>query len=245
LTVGWEAGAEPTALALDAAGVHAAKNKKKPETRQQAYADAVAKALGKARAVYGLDALWRRRIGEGAQPLKRFLAAVSSIDGADLVCHIDAFNYAFAKHASNIDLLLPETEERPGGFRASHEAAWTERMARLEAYEWEGVEPDPAEKQAYRRLRATMARRSARDERRALATLLVSGPATTEEISEELALGYTLSPRVLAPFADAGVVARRDEDKRYAIVMQHIPPILFALRETMGVDPLGSLRRDA
>ena len=79
-------------------------------------------------------------------------------------------------------------------------------------------------------------RASARDEWRAMALLVLSGPSTMAEISRELGLGYTLGPRVLKPFMDVGAVV--EETSAYRIDMDYLPIVLYFLRELLGLDIL-------
>ena len=82
-------------------------------------------------------------------------------------------------------------------------------------------------------------RPGARDECRALAHLLMSGPSTARELARELQLSENLAKRVaraLSPLVELG------EDGRFSICEGLLPVALFAVRERMGIDPLSVLR---
>ena len=128
-----------------------------------------------------------------------------------------------------------------------YEGEWGEKiLPALENFERLG-NPFPEgfniEKGEYLGLRGVLSRISARDERRSLATLLVSGPSTMEEISKDLNLNYTLGNRILGIFADIGIVNIQDNDK-YIISLDKLPLVVFFLREIMGLDYLEMLKED-
>ena len=196
--------------------------------------------------ILGLDRLFRRRI-RGFDPINQFVGALASLPSSPafpqpLVCHIDAFAYAFLKGAENFDLLLPLDDTANVDFRNTR-ASWIKTIKALENFERLG-KALPAEAsvtaEAYLAIRNIFARPSARDERRALATLLLSGPSTLEEITLDLGLNYTLGQRTLAGFESIAVVEKRSNSV-FSIAESALPRVVFCLRETMGVDPLSAL----
>lgn len=205
------------------------------------YAARLVDDVADAGAVHGLDELFRRHVDGGFGPLKRFVAALANeASPRDITCHIDAFAYAFIARAKNFDLLLPEGSPQVGGFRLGYERKWRDRIEELEDFERLGENPSSdTDRSHYVKLRPTVARRSARDERRALAVLLYSGPSTAVELRDELGLNESLALRVLAVLVGAGVVERRDS--AFALRTETLPVVLFSLRETMGVDPMAML----
>lgn len=191
------------------------------------------------------DRLFRRR-SRGFKKIQAFFAVLNEIvqqqaDLPNIQCEIDAFAYAFLKGAKNVDFFLPEQRNVDQGdsdlFR--NRIVWHRRLTRqLERFERRGSRTGlPAsETEGYCELRRILTRASARDERRALATLLVSGPSTVEQISDDLGLPYTLGPRILPTLEGIGVLERRDG--QYLIRVDALPRTAFLLRETLGIDLL-------
>ncbi len=194
------------------------------------------------------DRLFRRRI-RGFQRIQAFLAALNELaqqqpDLPSIQCEIDAFAYAFLKGAKNIDFFLPEQRDidRSDADLYRNRIAWyRHQTGLLERLERRGARGGLADSDslAYCALRRILTRASARDERRALAALLVSGPSTIEQISEDLGLSYTLGPRILPTLESIGVLQRRGE--QYLIRTDALPRTVFLLRETLGIDLLGVL----
>jgi hypothetical protein len=238
LTVAW---GEACPGAVPAAGLYA-------EARTPGGLDATRvaralRALPPPPTVSGLDALFRRH-GAGFEPVKRLVATLARLEAEGLGpvrSRVNAITYAFLQGAKNFDLLLPEDRGVPGPFRAAL-PGWRAQIAALEAFERDGDRPaDPWLGDAYLRLRPILARGSARDERRSLAVLLIAGPSSLEEIERDLGLSYDLSQRVLAPLVAIDLVERSAADQRFAVTNRALPLVLFALRETLGIDPLAVL----
>jgi|GEM_PF-1882798 len=196
--------------------------------------------------ILGLDRLFRRRTG-GFKPVRQLIGSLAALPAEDdhadtLVCEIDAFAYGFLKGAKNLDLVLPCSKELNDGFRAVRDD-WSRTSKALTEFERTGERlPQSCAVSAdqYLALRRIIVRPSARDERRMLATLLVSGPSAQVELSTDLGISNDLSQRTLAPLIAIGVVELRADD-RYAIVSSTLPLALFGLRETMGLELLGDL----
>lgn len=248
LTVGWQDDpqAPHAAARLDEAALQ----------KGNGYTEALAETLrsicraGDNCTIAGLDRLLRRRT-HGFEPIKRFVTALASLSAAEfspatLVCQIDAFAYGFLKGTKNFDFLLPINPAINADFYST-QRHWLTTFAALEAFERSG-KPLPAKagvsSEQYLAFREIIARPSARDERRALATLLVSGPSTLDDISTDLGLNYTLGQRALTVFEAIGVIEIRHGGS-YAIAMPHLALTLFGLRETMGLDLLSVLPKEA
>jgi hypothetical protein len=190
----------------------------------------------------GTERLFRRR-ANGFGKIKTFLGTLNDvvttypIDG-NVQCHMDVFTYAFLKGAKNIDFFLPESTRCEGPFRRSY-PQWQRTIVTLEAFERFGKPLPEKQRVAYLALRRIIARPSARDERRTLATLLVSGPSTSDEITQDLGLSFTLSDRILPTLQQAGVLDRRGA--AYSIRCAALPRVVFVLREVMGLDLLAGL----
>ncbi|MDJ0729676.1 MAG: hypothetical protein QNJ33_06750 [Crocosphaera sp.] len=188
--------------------------------------------------VYQLDKLYRRS-PKGAKPMKQLLGALSEIKCEQkITCHIDAFAYSFLKGAKNLDLLLPLDKEQYKTFIQTYKN-WSIQIADLENFERSGKLINKELKEQYLALRKIVSRPSVRDEIRTLATLLISGPSTLEEVSEDIGLNYTLGQQTVGIFENIEVV--RKEQSKYIIVEEALPVVIFCLRETIGLDLLSNL----
>ena len=196
--------------------------------------------------ITGLDALFRRRTG-GFAPLKQFLGALALLPPQSdypqpLTCQIDAFAWSFLKGAKNLDLLLPAAPHS-AAMRAEYQR-WRKDIRALERFERLGLplpQPGAISADAYLALRAIVTRPSARDERRALASLLVSGPSTLAEITDDLGLNYSLGERSLAVFESKPLALLKRRDECFSLRAETLPLVLFGLRETMGLDLLDTM----
>ncbi len=235
LTLGWP---DDPDLEYAAVRLHEAAG---PEKGGEEYARNLGAFLeGEDRVIYGLDLLFRRRV-TGFGPLRKFVAALASLQtSATISCRVDGFAFAFLKGAKNFDFILPEVEKGP--FRDGLPDLFRQLQV-LEHFERSGT-PLSSEigftRKTYLGMRDILTRKSARDERASLATLLVSGPSTIDEISKDLGLDYTLPQRFLGVFSQLGVLERR-AGKRFAIAMDHLALVVFFLREINGLDLLSIL----
>lgn len=195
-----------------------------------------------------VDALFRKST-KGFQPIKRFIASLSSLDKATVNnepvhCHIDVFAYSFLKGAKNFDLLLPyqpQKSQKNDQEFLDHYQKWLSKITALEIFERTGQPPEETQlAEQYKQFRKILVRSSARDELRALGTLLISGPSTTNMISQDLGLNYDLGQRVMTVFEPAGIVTYRGRGF-YSIATDAIPLAVFGLREVLGIDLLSSL----
>jgi hypothetical protein len=191
--------------------------------------------------IYGLEQLFRKRPG-GFNTLRQFIGTLVTLPAPaaqPLLCRIDGFAYAFLVAAKNFDFVVPLNKLLSVEFYRRR-LAWLDTMYGLADFERFG-EPLPVAASVsadhYLALRAIISRPSARDEIRALATLLLSGPSTMADISQDLGLNYSLGQRTLAAFEAIDVVERRAADL-FAISAAALPLVLFGLRETIGLDPL-------
>ena len=193
------------------------------------------------------EQLFRRRAGAFSD-IKRFVGGLSELVVSNpslgvVRCEIDVFAYAFLKSAKNFDFFLPENQEKTGLFRDTYPKLQKE-LAALESFERQGKIITAIDTKAYLDLRRIVSRKSARDERRTLATLLVSGPSTKKEIKDDLGLPYGLSERILPTFKNIGVVKSEvvdSENNRYVIREEALPRVIFCLREKNGIDLLETL----
>jgi hypothetical protein len=194
--------------------------------------------------IHSVGRLFRRRPG-GFSALKKFVSTCEGLTDKTLqplFFGIDVFSYAFLKGAKNFDAIMRETKATTikSPFRNIY-PQWQKEIAELELFEREGVIPkSPDIIESYLKLRQVVAPNSAREERRTLATLLVSGPSTAEEIAADLGMSYGLSGRMLPTFEQVGVVVGQEEVDayRYALKTETLPQVIFCLRETMGIDLL-------
>ena len=219
-------------------------------TSGEDYAHALAGKVAQCSQISGLDQLFRRRT-DGFDAIKALVGGLanlpSSSGGADpLICRIDVFAYAFLKGAKNFDFLLPLAPKSDDGFRNTY-GKWLRTISALENFERLGdplVANSGVSASTYLAVRKVLSRPSARDETRALATLLISGPSTLADISGDLGLNYTLGQRTVAVFENIGVLERRVDgsgEVAFAIADPALPLVVFFLRETMGLDLLSAL----
>jgi hypothetical protein len=245
LTVGWPE--DRGAPLLSAAGLTERCGVDAPQFQERllaALTEAAPSAPG-APTVTACDRMFRRR-SRGFRRIQAFLAALNAIvqrhPGLPSVrCEMDAFAYAFLRGAKNIDFFLPEQRDVDGGdpdLLRNHITEHRRQIRALERFERRGSRSGltDSESASYRELRRIVARPSARDERRALAVLLVSGPSTIVQISEDLGLSYTLGSRILPTMEGIGVLHCRDG--QYVIRTDALPRSVFLLRETLGIDLL-------
>jgi hypothetical protein len=94
----------------------------------------------------------------------------------------------------------------------------------------------------YLAARNVVARKSARDEQRTLATLIFSGPSTTEQIAEDLGISENLAGRILRVL---GAVVEGQASGRFALRAgtDTLAVVLQLIRSTLGLDPIRVLRR--
>ncbi|MBF0452624.1 MAG: hypothetical protein HQK75_18120 [Candidatus Magnetomorum sp.] len=182
-----------------------------------------------------VDDLFRRR-ASGFKKINHFIAALIQMNTVEIVLYIDVFAYNLLKSAKNFDLFLPEKIETTckNSFRKIY-PEWMKEIKSLKSFERCGKKTLPKTKQDdYLKFRNIISRESARDEKRTLCALLLSGPSTLEDISVDLGLNHSLTRRTTAAFERIEVI----EKKRhlYFINKKAIPMVLFGLQEDMGVD---------
>lgn len=152
---------------------------------------------------------------------------------------LNAFLYAFLCAAKNLDLFLTENPEA-----ISQEInTISENMDQLAEFERDARPMcNAALCQTYLELRKVVARPTARDERRTLATLLFSGTSTAEQIAEDLGISANLANRVLRAL---GPVLEDPDAKSFTLRADTdcLAVVLHLLRSTLGVDPVTVLRR--
>ncbi len=223
------------------------------ESKEERYSGELVKRLGALSSgaqpiiIKGDDQLFRRRT-RGFKDIKVFAGKLNQVlakhgDLGDVHLEIDAFAYAFLKGAKNFDFFLPETPAKSGPYRDVL-SEWNAQIEALETFERDGIASPSIDTKAYLALRRIVARKSARDELRALASLLMSGPSTQEEVGKDLGLAYGLAERILPTLQEIEVLEFR-EDGRYAVRKEALPRVVFCLREVMGLDLLPVLEREA
>ncbi|MDJ0718538.1 MAG: hypothetical protein QNJ54_30660 [Prochloraceae cyanobacterium] len=192
--------------------------------------------------IFQLEQLFRKNT-QGFQPIKKFVGALSSCENIDsLYCYIDAFAYSFLKGAKNFDCLLPFEIEHNNEFIKTYQQ-WSKIIEKLENFERFGENiPQKLAKQ-YLALRKIISRLSVQEELRTLATLLVNGPSSLEQVSKDLDLNYTLGQRTVGIFENISVVEKVDSQDLtiYRISTAALPVVIFGLRETIGLDLLSNL----
>lgn len=200
--------------------------------------------------IAGADRLVRRRIG-GFRPFQALLAALHA-SGVQARLGIDVFTWALLRGMKNIDLGLPvaDDDRLPADHRwSTHARAAREAVTQYERLEDDGERPelpaDAVSEAEHLVFRQVLLRRGARDELRVLAVLLLSGPSTPSEVSEDLGLSWHLGERVVAPFRAGGgrdvvehVAATGSDGAEpiWRIRRGAIPWVLFALERRLGLD---------
>ena len=241
LTVGWPPIVEDDIF--EAINIHA------KLTQAENYLQTLRQTLMKLREKIGADKplhikstgrLFRRRTGHFAA-IKKFVRSSETIMDATLqpaFYEIDVFAYAFLKGAKNLDAILRETSKVISPFREIL-PQWQSEIKSLENFERAGIMPQIQQiAENYLELRCIVAPGSARDENRTLATLLISGPSTAEEIARDLGISYGLSERILPLFEQIKIVQGSQEQGvyRYRLTTEALPRVLFCLREIMGIN---------
>ncbi|MGI9511221.1 MAG: hypothetical protein ACR2QJ_17925 [Geminicoccaceae bacterium] len=158
---------------------------------------------------------------------------------ADNPLLLNAFLYAFLCPAKNFDLFLSENT----GAIAGDIKAISAKMDLLSDFERDARNwPPTSLREGYLALRKVIARGTARDERRTLATLLFSGPSTSAQVAEDLGINTGLAERILRALAP---VVERHDDEAYALRTDTdtLAAVLHLLGSTIGVDPLSILKR--
>lgn len=233
LTVGWDY-KNPTGLT--------AKELHEAALKQGNYVEFLSSQLTQKKhsEIYQFEQLFRNR-NQGFQPIKKFVGVLTSIEAQNsLGCHIDVFAYSFLKGAKNFDLLLPFDREQNNDFREKYQE-WESIIRKLENFERFGRDTPQKLAKQYLALRKVVSRLSVRDEIKTLATLLVSGPSTLKQVSQDLGLNYTLGQRTVGVFENISVVEKRNQEI-YAIATEALPVVIFCLRETVGLDLLSNLK---
>ena len=239
LTFGWKANPEDS---FSAVRIH-----REAKASKKSYKDALTSLIRNVEAnqnrITGLELLFRKRV-DGFNELKDFIGELSHLNvrgeyAEPITCEIDAFAYGFLKGAKNFDLLLPLEKKSNPEYDAEYKRIH-ESIKQLETFEREGKPISSKLRETYLALRGVMVRPSARDERRAMATLLVSGPSTLKDISKDLGLNYSLGQRSLAVYEKMGVVGRHSNGIFY-IYSAVLPEVVFCLREAMGIDLLTTI----
>lgn len=234
LTTGWSA---DTANLIPALKLH-----KTAECSDDNYRDALlAQVDSGGDNLLNLDSTFRRR-PSGYGPIQRIVSSLVDQE-REIRCQIDAFAFAFLKGAKNYDMLMTVD---PDSLRQVQTQLneWKKAVDALTEFERRGNplnEPWLSLKPIYLALRSIVGRASARDERRTLVLLLVTGPASSDEIKEDLRLNYSLSKRVMSALVNTGALTYRKETSHYAIRQETIPVVLFLVRELMGLDMLAML----
>lgn len=178
-----------------------------------------------------------RRTPSGFADLKKLPSALANYPEKKCLCHFNAFSYSFLVGAKNYDLQIPE--QRDNLFRQSL-PGFLRTLELLGEFEQTGRNfPSTLDKNQHLQARSLLTRPSARDERRILAELLISGPSTIEQLTEELDLWPDLTDRILKALGTLNLVSRDDQ------VMSLNPDLLavsyFLLRATFGLEPLVTL----
>ena len=186
------------------------------------------------------ESLFRRK-PSGFTPIKKLLATIRELKQArpetNVICSFNVFSYSFLVGAKNYDLILPED---PNNLYRSQEKAFSEALSQINQFE-QSAKPLPRQlnTEHYLTARKLLTRPSAREERRILCELLISGRSTAAELAEELSIWPDLIERTL-PFLQQMKLIE-NEDDNYLINSENLAFIYFLLRATMGLCALETL----
>ena len=243
LTTGWP---ESSATPMSALQLHEAAGRSNKEYRK-AIKELIASGAQPPE-ILCLEGIFRRSIS-GFGPLQKMVSTLLDVD-MEIRCQIDAFAFAFLSGAKNYDTLL-HVDHSSKQILQKQCAQWRDAVAALTEFERLGKEK-PSKwslsssdwshlKATYLALRSIVGRDSARDERRTLVVLLITGPASSDQIREDLRLNYSLSRRVMSALVDTGALSYRRESSEYLLDLKAISVVLFLVRELMGLDMLEML----
>ncbi|SET52536.1 hypothetical protein SAMN05216326_13313 [Nitrosomonas marina] len=233
LTTGWPAISNGEMSALE---LH-----EKAESSGKNYRDALLAQIDPAKDILNLETTFRRR-PSGYGPINQIVSNL--VDQKEIIrCQVDAFAFAFLKNAKNFDTLMAIDSESLQRVKVQLEK-WNNALYALTEFERLGKplkEPWHSLEHTYLALRAIVGRASTRDERRALVVLLITGPASSNNIKDDLRLNYSLSKRVMGAMIKTGALEYREKTSHYAIRQDAIPVVLLLVRELMGLDMLAML----
>lgn len=196
--------------------------------------------------------LFRRR-PDGAKPLQHLLASLSARDNNDQTIYllIDVFAYAYLSAAKNIDMVLPEASQAPDVINPQHlwrsqAQSFNERLADLERFEQAGRPPiNHRDAEYYLQLRTILIRSSAREERRVLLHLLIGGPATLDQVAEDLGMSIGLAERVVRALSSGNCPATQavdeSEAQTFRIHPEALPAVTLGLHLRSGLNLLDVL----
>ena len=236
LTTGWP---ESSATPMSALHLH-----EEAEGSDKEYPEALSRLFSPSTLlpeILCLEGIFRRRVS-GFGPIQKLVSTLVNFD-MDTRCHIDAFAFAFLSGAKNYDTLMKVEHSSYQVLQEQH-SRWCNAVAALTKFERLGMEM-PSQwshlQATYLALRSIVGRDSARDEQRILVVLLNTGPATSDQIREDLRLNHALSRRIMCALVETGALSYRKETSQYLLELKTIPVVLFLVRELMGLDMLGML----
>lgn len=190
--------------------------------------------------VHNCEELFRRRTG-GYKNWNAFLNWAARTDhpkNFEVECQFDAFAYSFLSIAKNADFQIPVHADDPiasPSFEEDFEKFFDD-VDDLTQLEGLGIPPRNNELlQRYILAREPLSRPSARDERRIVVALFVSGSSTGKELESELGIYEGLPDRILLSLEKSGCVCK-DENRlgHFKIDPFALGICYFLVRETLG-----------
>ncbi len=156
-------------------------------------------------------------------------------------CQLNLFLYSFLCPAKNLDLLLTEALTVAD---AEKFESIQKNLNIIEHFERSGIVKRNQEMvcKKWLEIRKVAARANARDEQRTLATLLFSGPSTTDEVAKDLGISVNLAQRIMRAVQSVLTTAM-PEDGRYQLDTDtdSLSATLYLLKCTLGLDPTAVL----
>ena len=195
--------------------------------------------------VVRFERLVRRRPGGVETALSVLRALATRLpDHACVELEIDLFAYDYLAGATAFDLLARPSTDSPA---AAVLPAWQAALFALQQLETEGRPPDPTAKvdvDHYLEIRSAMMQGNSNLLRKLLAALLVAGPSTTDELAQDVRARPDTALQTLWVLAGSAAVAQV-EDGLWVVAAPALPPVLFLLQSSLGLDPLARIRRAA
>lgn len=192
--------------------------------------------------VVRFERLVRRRPGGVETALSVLRALATRLpDPACVELEIDLFAYDYLAGTTDFDLLVSPAKDSPA---AAIWPAWQAALFALQQFETEGRPPGSTAEvdvDHYLEIRSSVMRSDSNLLRRLLAALLVAGPSTTDELAQDVRARPDIVLQTLWVLAGSAAVAEV-EDGLWVVAAPALPPVLFLLQSSLGLDPLARIR---
>ncbi|NQY37257.1 MAG: hypothetical protein HRT37_20305 [Alteromonadaceae bacterium] len=240
LTTNWPVASEEELVAKNLHSIAVTGEKNKETTYQLS----IEKQLQErdSNTIYQLDELLRKRI-DGFDDIQKLTGAMlGAAKPINVIFEINIFAYAYLKYVKNYDIFMSPTQNCLVDIEPEIKK-WKSIVKALEDFERLGQDLSQELaylKVPYLKLRAIVARSTARDEQRALAVLFISGPSNSKDIGLDLGLNYSLNKRIMTAMVTTGTISDNRINSQgeivYALKDETIPIVMFLVREIIGLD---------